>query len=324
MARTAEQRYRRLLLSYPADYRHERGDDLLAVSLDIAEAEGRDRPTMGERFDLVGHGLLRRVRGWRGAGRSSPVGFDALAAFTVVLPLILAARLSRGLGMGARWVLVWRDVDQPPVEVWLEPLIRTYVPSAIWLLVALVLCAGAVRVARVLSVVAVVVQVVVIVISGAVRSVDLLWLAGGLVAAALLLIPGLAARGVIAVGRGWLAALTVGAAAALAIAQVASPGARLGNGLLVWLAAVVAAGAVGTAVGRRRGRAALAVGALVGLYLLVAGIGLQWVNLYSAGAPVEITVWGLTSLGAALAPTVVVAHRDRLRRAWEAFASSAE
>lgn len=50
-----------LLRAYPRRWRAERGDELLAVLLDGAEARGATRPSMGEVIDLVGHGLAARV-----------------------------------------------------------------------------------------------------------------------------------------------------------------------------------------------------------------------------------------------------------------------
>lgn len=55
--------YALLLRSYPASWqRTRRTDELLAIMLDAAEAEGRRRPTAREALDVVGHGLRVRLR----------------------------------------------------------------------------------------------------------------------------------------------------------------------------------------------------------------------------------------------------------------------
>jgi len=55
-----ERRYRRLLLAYPADYRRERGEEIVATLLDGADP-ARSRPTTGEAADVVLGGLRRRL-----------------------------------------------------------------------------------------------------------------------------------------------------------------------------------------------------------------------------------------------------------------------
>jgi hypothetical protein len=57
--------YRRLLLAYPADYRNERGDELVSTLLASAPP-GRRRPTIAEAFDLLYHGIRTRARVARG------------------------------------------------------------------------------------------------------------------------------------------------------------------------------------------------------------------------------------------------------------------
>jgi hypothetical protein len=65
-----ERRYRRWLLAYPAEYRHERGDELLGTLLDLAEP-GRTRPRPTEVVALLSAGSARRVaEAWGPAGRS--------------------------------------------------------------------------------------------------------------------------------------------------------------------------------------------------------------------------------------------------------------
>lgn len=57
----AEERYRLLLIAYPADWRRRHGDALLGVLLDRAEAEQRSAPTLREVVDLMIRGLAVRV-----------------------------------------------------------------------------------------------------------------------------------------------------------------------------------------------------------------------------------------------------------------------
>jgi hypothetical protein len=65
-----ERRYRRWLLAYPAEYRRERGDELVATLLDLAEP-GRTRPRPLDLLDLLRAGLIRRVAdAWSPARRS--------------------------------------------------------------------------------------------------------------------------------------------------------------------------------------------------------------------------------------------------------------
>ena len=69
-ATVLERRYRRWLLAYPADYRRERGDELVGTLLDLA-GSGRRRPRPLDVLDLVACGLARRVaHAWGPARRS--------------------------------------------------------------------------------------------------------------------------------------------------------------------------------------------------------------------------------------------------------------
>jgi hypothetical protein len=64
---------RLLLLAYPPAWRQQHGAELTGITLDAADAAGRDRLAVGTVVDLVGHGLAMRVR--RGvARRGAPVG----------------------------------------------------------------------------------------------------------------------------------------------------------------------------------------------------------------------------------------------------------
>jgi hypothetical protein len=67
-------RYRRVLSMLPRGYRRHRGEELLAVMLDIARDEGRDRPTPAEILSIVELSLRTRARGPLGVVRRLRVG----------------------------------------------------------------------------------------------------------------------------------------------------------------------------------------------------------------------------------------------------------
>lgn len=84
-----ERGYRRLLSWYPRAFRHEQGDEMLAVLLAGARG-GQRRPGAAERVNLVLNGLRLRLRG-RGQGVGHPRLADALAVFSLMAPLFLLA-----------------------------------------------------------------------------------------------------------------------------------------------------------------------------------------------------------------------------------------
>jgi hypothetical protein len=81
--------YRRLLLAYPADYRNERGDELVSTLL-AAAPPGRRRPTIAEAFDLLYHGIRTRARVTRGT-LTGPAAADELVRAAVVSLTVAAA-----------------------------------------------------------------------------------------------------------------------------------------------------------------------------------------------------------------------------------------
>jgi len=81
--------YRRLLLAYPADYRQDRGEEILSTLL-AAAPSGRHRPTIAEAFNLLYHGIRTRARTTRRA-LASPVAADALLLATLVSLTVAAA-----------------------------------------------------------------------------------------------------------------------------------------------------------------------------------------------------------------------------------------
>lgn len=84
-----ERRYRRLLAWYPAAFRREQEDEMLAVLMAGAR-EGQRRPGLVESADLIRNALVMRVRliGSRSEGRP---WMDGLALLSVAAPLVLLA-----------------------------------------------------------------------------------------------------------------------------------------------------------------------------------------------------------------------------------------
>jgi len=72
-----ENRYRSALRWYPASWRDVNQDVVLSTLLDVADAEGRDRPTARERLDLAANGIRTSVE--RGLPRSVRDRASALA-----------------------------------------------------------------------------------------------------------------------------------------------------------------------------------------------------------------------------------------------------
>ncbi|GAA2588807.1 hypothetical protein GCM10010399_18550 [Dactylosporangium fulvum] len=91
-------RYRTLLRWYPADYRAERGDEIIETYLDLA-APGQRRPRPADVADLVRGGLRQHLRARHALGLTDALPFAghlALAAATAlaVVWLILAERIT--------------------------------------------------------------------------------------------------------------------------------------------------------------------------------------------------------------------------------------
>ncbi|ADD41405.1 hypothetical protein [Stackebrandtia nassauensis] len=57
--KAVEERFRRLLRAYPAWYRKQRGEEMLTTLMDASD--GRDRPTAGQRADVVFGGLRKHL-----------------------------------------------------------------------------------------------------------------------------------------------------------------------------------------------------------------------------------------------------------------------
>ena len=84
-----ESAYRRLLLAYPADYRNDRGDELVSTLLASAPP-GRRTPTIAEAFDLLYHGIRTRARITRRT-LTGPAAADELVQAAVVSLTVAAA-----------------------------------------------------------------------------------------------------------------------------------------------------------------------------------------------------------------------------------------
>ncbi|MGC5054822.1 hypothetical protein ACLQ2S_25595 [Micromonospora sp. DT48] len=126
-----ERRYRHLLRAYPADYRHDRGDEIVGTYLDLADPRRR-WPSPADAADLVRGGLRQRLRA---AGATDLIPGVRLAA---LLALTTAAFLA------GFWALV--EQNPPPTEAGL-PVFGPFTSTGIvawltWLVaVALVLVA---------------------------------------------------------------------------------------------------------------------------------------------------------------------------------------
>lgn len=82
-----ERRYRRLLAWYPASWRREHEEEILAVLMATAD-DDRDRPRVAEVADLLRSAIGMRLRPSR-ARRDAHGWADALAVFSLAAPLLL-------------------------------------------------------------------------------------------------------------------------------------------------------------------------------------------------------------------------------------------
>ncbi|GAA3388611.1 hypothetical protein [Cryptosporangium minutisporangium] len=87
MSDRLERRYRRLLRAYPADYRAERGDELVGTYLDTV-APGRSRPGVRDAADVLAGAFRQRLRA-RGAS-GLPGGVSIAAVLALATGSILA------------------------------------------------------------------------------------------------------------------------------------------------------------------------------------------------------------------------------------------
>lgn len=104
---SAERAYARLLLAYPRSWRDVRGEEVLAVLLDGAEARGASRPSVAEAVDLVAHGLAAR------AGLVLDQRTRELTATLALASLAALAVLTLFLGEWWPWPQPVRRQDMP-------------------------------------------------------------------------------------------------------------------------------------------------------------------------------------------------------------------
>ncbi len=143
MSAALDAEYRRALRWYPARWRAENADVVIGTLLDIAEAEGRQRPSALERIDLALNGVGVRINGWVSARAMNAVSSIAIAT---------------GVAFAAWYLVVqlWSPWARPAVNVPHDlgsfgPFVS---PGALvclaWLAVGASLLAGGRRVARII------------------------------------------------------------------------------------------------------------------------------------------------------------------------------
>jgi hypothetical protein len=142
MTARLERRYRRLLRAYPADYRAERGDEIVGTYLDTVGAERR-WPHARDVADLLAGGFRQHLRARHGRGLETGA------------PLAATLALAAGTVLAAFWLL-WIEVYPAPAG---------HSPAAVawlaWLAAALVAAVRPGRAARVAVLVALVATVAV-------------------------------------------------------------------------------------------------------------------------------------------------------------------
>ncbi|GAA5036260.1 hypothetical protein [Actinopolymorpha pittospori] len=133
-----ERFYRSVLLSYPASYRAERGEEMLAVLMETAPAGGR--PSVGEALSLIRHGLALRLTGrsrpvgsWR---RPAAAGVVCLSSLLAVFAMVAASALSGSVvRSGFHGDEVYLDPLWPTYLLWLGTfafvMCRRGVPAAV-------------------------------------------------------------------------------------------------------------------------------------------------------------------------------------------------
>ena len=106
-AAALEERYRRLLACYPADYRSIYAEEMIGVLL-AGAPEGQRRPGVADTLDLVGGGARVRLRGML-TGTPDRGWRDALALTSLIAPVVLVA-LALRQDLGWLGALVWHNV----------------------------------------------------------------------------------------------------------------------------------------------------------------------------------------------------------------------
>ena len=210
-----ERRCRVLLLAYPAAYRAQRGEEIVATLLDVAPP-GR-LPRLADQLDVVADGLRRRL------GTARIAGLDAGLRLAAPVALALAAGIS---------ALVWWRVEPVTPAAWVAgtPLFGVFrslgpVAYACWLVAALGWAVLRPSVGRVLIAVALAVTLVVPTVAP-LTTVERppLWVVMALSAFGLLSLLGTApAVGAVAPGIDERLSVASGAAAVAVLGRLLSP-----------------------------------------------------------------------------------------------------
>jgi hypothetical protein len=108
-----ERRYRRLLAWFPAEHRRVYGEEMIGVLLASAP-DGQDRPAPGEITNLMSSGLRTRLRNWTGIDRVDSRWADALAAFSVAAPILMAGFVSFQLYIAVRFLGIFESFARFP------------------------------------------------------------------------------------------------------------------------------------------------------------------------------------------------------------------
>jgi Sigma-70, region 4 len=132
-AHPLERRYRLLLLAYPADYRRDRGDEIVGTLLDTAEP-GQTWPRTAEVADLVGSGLRRRLRIDQVSGLAG--GISLAAPIALALAAGLSAFLLAWFELRLSWPAAPRLTDMVDAVVQTPVTLGTVVYAG-WILAAL-------------------------------------------------------------------------------------------------------------------------------------------------------------------------------------------
>ncbi|WP_018638209.1 hypothetical protein [Parafrankia elaeagni] len=88
--------YRRLLKCYPPRWQQRHADEVVATLLDVADAEGRTRPSPGEAANLLAHGLAARFGASLDLLPATVRNRVAAMAFASVATLLRPFRRGRG------------------------------------------------------------------------------------------------------------------------------------------------------------------------------------------------------------------------------------
>jgi hypothetical protein len=205
-------RYRLFLAAYPQSYRDEREEELLGVLMDGSAPDQR-RPSAADAIDLVRAGLVTRWRAGRGLAAPTPWR-SAIAIVTVLLPVLLAVRVLRPVGVliqvsVGEYAWDWHPYTDSLFQGWQAP--------ALWSLVCVAVVLRRRLAAAALATAAATAELVYVIVPArgpqayAVHG-RITWLVLELIAAGLLWRRDAVARGLTLLGRRSLLAASVGAA----------------------------------------------------------------------------------------------------------------